>query len=195
MLNLKRGFIAFVLLLAIVALAVPGTVRAQDGATTAAQPAPTGSTRDYVLGIGDKLRITVFNEPTLSGDFEISSTGTIAMPLISEVQAANRTVVQVQAAITQKLSDGYMKSPHVNLEVLNYRPFFIIGEVMKPGSYNFVNGMTVVNAVAMASGYTYRADKDEITLKHGGMNGKEEKVNEMTPVQPGDVINVPERFF
>ena len=190
MLNVKRGFLAFVTLLAFVIVAMPGTGFAQTGAAPAAV-----SSSDYVLGIGDKLKITVFNEPTLSGDFEVSSTGTIAMPLISEVPAANHTVAQVQAAITQKLSDGYMKSPHVNLEVLNYRPFFIIGEVMKPGSYNFVNGMSVVNAVAMASGYTYRADKDEITLKHGGVGGKEEKVNEMTPVMPGDVINVPERFF
>ena len=150
---------------------------------------------DYVLGVGDKLRITVFNEPSLSGDFEISSIGTISMPLIGEVQAAQHTAEQVRVTITNKLADGYMKSPHVNLEVLNYRPFFIIGEVMKPGSYNYVNGMTVVNAVAMAGGYTYRADKSEITLKHGGLEGKQEQVNEMTTVLPGDVINVPERFF
>jgi protein involved in polysaccharide export with SLBB domain len=165
-------------------------------AQTEAPAAPSGGPATYVLGIGDKLRITVFNEPSLSGDFEISSTGIISMPLIGDVQAAQQTVEQVQTTITRKLADGYMKSPHVNLEVLNYRPFFIIGEVMKPGSYNYVNGMAVVNAVALAGGYTYRADKDGITLKHGGVDGKqEEHVNELTIVSPGDVINVPERFF
>lgn len=152
---------------------------------------------DYVLGVGDKLKITVFGEKDLSGDFEVSSTGIISMPLIGEVPSAQRTVSQIQAEITQKLSSGYMRNPHVSIEVMNYRPFFIIGEVMKPGSYNYVNGMTVINAVALAGGYTYRADKDGATIKHasGGPSAKEQTATEYTTVLPGDVINVPERFF
>lgn len=156
-----------------------------------------GTGKDYVLGIGDKLKITIFGEPDLSGSFEISSVGTISMPLIGEVQAAQRTVSQIQTDITHKLASGYMRNPHVSLEVLNYRPFFIIGEVMKPGSYNYVNGMTVINAIALAGGYTYRADKDGATIKHanGNQATKELPASEYTTVQPGDVINVPERFF
>ncbi|MDP9127626.1 MAG: polysaccharide export protein [Pseudomonadota bacterium] len=150
---------------------------------------------DYILGIGDKVRITTFGEASLSGDFQVSSTGVISMPLVGEVNAAGQTIAQLQAAVVTKLSNGFMKKPDVSIEVLNYRPFFIVGEIMKPGSYNFVNGMTVINAVAMAGGYTYRADKDDIKLKHGGPDGQEEQVTEGTAVHPGDVVKVPERFF
>src|SRR5271156_5937984 len=170
-------------------------LRAADQASPGTGQAAPGKVSDYVLGAGDKLRITTFGEDDLSGEFQVSSTGIISMPLIGEVKAAGLTVSQVQSTITNKLADGYMKSPHVSLEVLNYRPFFIVGEVMKPGSYNYVNGMSVINAVAMAGGYTYRADKDDIKIKHGGNEGKEEKVDESTTVVPGDVITVPERFF
>ena len=160
---------------------------------------PAYASNDYVLGVGDKVKITTFGESDLSGDFEVSSTGTLSMPLIGEVQASGHTVSQLQAAITQKLMQGYMKNPHVSLEVLGYRPFLIVGEVMKPGSYNYVNGMTVINAVAMAGGYTYRADKDDIKVKHKEATAtgeaKEEKASETAIVQPGDVITVSERFF
>jgi len=155
-----------------------------------------GSTNgDYVLGVGDKIRVTTFGEDDLSGEFQVSSTGTVSMPLIGEVPAAGTTVAQLQSAITSKLASGYMKKPDVSIEVLNYRPFFIVGEVMKPGSYNYVNGMSVINAVALAGGYTYRADKDDIKVKHGGPGAQEEDATEATPVMPGDVVNVPERFF
>jgi polysaccharide export outer membrane protein len=157
---------------------------------------PAYASNDYVLGVGDKVKITTFGEADLSGDFEVSSTGSISMPLIGEVQATGHTVSQIQSTIASKLMQGYMKNPHVSIEVLGYRPFFIVGEVMKPGSYNYVNGMTVINAVAMAGGYTYRADKDDIKVKHGDTGeAKEEKVSETSIVHPGDVLNVAERFF
>ena len=192
------------LLALVLALALPHTAAAQK-TQPGAQPnapvqafgvSPSGSgISDYVLGVGDKLRITVFGEEDLSGDFQVSSTGTVSMPLIGEVKAAGETASQIQETITKKLSEGFMKSPHVSLQVSTYRPFFIVGEVMKPGSYTYVNGMTVINAVALAGGYTYRADKDDIRLKHGGTEGKEEKAAESTAVFPGDVVTVPERFF
>ncbi len=156
--------------------------RAQDGS-------------DYVLGVGDKLRITVYGETELSGEFQVSSTGMVSMPLIGETKAQGTTVSKLKSAITSKLQDGYLKDPKVSMEVLSYRPFFIVGEVMKPGSYDYQNGMTVINAVALAGGYTYRADKDDIKVKRGGQNGKEEKVKEDTTVGAGDVVTVPERFF
>ncbi|MBI3419544.1 MAG: polysaccharide export protein [Proteobacteria bacterium] len=159
------------------------------------EPSSSGSVSDYVLGVGDKVKITVFGESDLSGEFEVTSTGKVSMTLIGEVDAAGRTLSQLQSTITTKLLDGYMKDPHVSVEVGNYRPFFIVGEVMKPGSYGYVNGMTVINAIAMAGGYTYRADKGDITLRRGGNQGKEEKVEEDGSVHPGDVVSVPERFF
>lgn len=149
----------------------------------------------YKLGPGDKLRITTFNEPDLTGEFEVSSVGMVAMPLIGEVKASGKTVGQLKGAITSALADGYLKDPRISIDVVNYRPFFIVGEVMKPGSYSYVTGMSVINAVALAGGYTYRADKDEIFLKRGGQSAPEEKVKEDAPVNAGDVIRVPERFF
>ncbi len=157
--------------------------------------ARAGDPSDYVLGIGDKLRITVYGETDLSGEFEVSSTGMVSMPLIGETKAMGTTIARLKDMITAKLRDGYLKDPKVSMEVMNYRPFFIVGEVMKPGSYNYQNGMTVINAVALAGGYTYRADKDDIKLRRGGQNGKEEKVKEDTTVGAGDVVTVPERFF
>ncbi|MDX1921903.1 MAG: polysaccharide biosynthesis/export family protein [Alphaproteobacteria bacterium] len=158
-------------------------------------PAKASDPSDYVLGIGDKLRITVYGETDLSGEFEVSSTGMVSMPLIGETKAMGTTIAKLKDSITAKLKDGYLKDPKVSMEVMNYRPFFIVGEVMKPGSYNYQNGMTVINAVALAGGYTYRADKDDIKVKRGGQNGKEEKVKEDTTVGAGDVVTVPERFF
>ncbi|MEJ0062053.1 MAG: polysaccharide biosynthesis/export family protein [Alphaproteobacteria bacterium] len=117
------------------------------------QAAPEG-TAAYKLGSGDKLRITVFGEPDLSGEFEVDSIGKISMPLVGQVNVANMTVTQTTATLVQILSAGYLRDPKVNIDVLNYRPFFILGEVLKPGSYPYVNGMTIVNAVAMAGGYT-----------------------------------------
>ncbi|HVY12478.1 MAG TPA: polysaccharide biosynthesis/export family protein [Alphaproteobacteria bacterium] len=160
-----------------------------------ALPARADDGLGYILGVGDKLRITVFGEPDLSGEFQVSSTGTVSMPLINEVPASNLSLRRFRAAVLRRLAKGYLKHPHVSVEVLNYRPFFILGEVMKPGSYNYVVGMTVITAVAVAGGYTYRADSDDIRIKRGGLNAKEEEAKEDTMVQPGDVINVTERFF
>lgn len=185
------------LALVFVAFLYPQLSFAADSDATTAPPNTTAPMKvsDYVLGVGDKVRITTFGEDDLSGEFEISSTGSISMPLIGEIHAAGTTVSQLQAKIATSLSAGYMKNPHVGVEVLNYRPFFIVGEVMKPGSYNYVNGMSVINAVALAGGYTYRADKGDIKVKHGGPQATEEPATEGTTVLPGDVVNVPERFF
>lgn len=155
---------------------------------------PARAGNDYVLGVGDRIKITTFGEADLSGTFEVSSTGIISMPLIGDVQATGQTVAELQSSIADKLKQGFMNNPNVSLEVLGYRPFFIVGEVLKPGSYNYVNGMSVINAVALAGGYTYRADKDDIKIKHATTGG-EEDASESTLVQPGDVINITERFF
>jgi protein involved in polysaccharide export with SLBB domain len=150
----------------------------------------------YRLGPGDKVRVTVFNEKDLSGDFDVNDQGQIALPLIGAVQVAGHTISDVETIITQRYGKDYLVNPHVNVEVLNYRPFFILGEVKNPGSYPYVNGMTVVNGVALAGGYTPRADKGGIYIEHGSdQKGTEHRAQETTPVLPGDVIHVPERFF
>lgn len=155
-----------------------------------------GRVSEYVLGVGDKIRLTVYGEVDLSGDYDVSSTGVISLPLIGDVAAANQPLRSFEQAVRSKLADGYLRDPRVSAQVINYRPFFILGEVAKPGSYPYVNGMTVVNAVALAGGYTYRADEDDIRIKHAKTGGKKEvRVEENSVVMPGDIIRVPERFF
>jgi protein involved in polysaccharide export with SLBB domain len=177
---------------ALLSVLVAGFLLAAVGAV----PSHAAQGAAYKLGPGDKVRVTVFNEKDLSGDFDVNDQGQIALPLIGPVQVAGHTISDVEGLITQRYGKDYLVDPHVNVEVLNYRPFFILGEVSKPGSYPYVNGMTVVNAVALAGGYTPRADKGGIYIEHGNdEKGQEHRAQESTPVLPGDVIHVPERFF
>jgi polysaccharide export outer membrane protein len=164
--------------------------------TTAGAAAPAAAVADYRLGAADKVRINVFNEPTLSGEFAVSTSGKLSMPLIGDVDAAGRTPSEVRDQIQMKLADGFLKEPRVAIEVLTYRPFFILGEVNKPGEYPYSSGLTVMNAVATAQGFTYRAQKGQVFLKRG--DAKEEISVKLTPdllVQPGDTIRVGERYF
>ncbi len=149
---------------------------------------------DYVLGSGDRVRIVVFGQDDLSGEFKIDGTGNISLPLIQGVKAAGLTLRQLEQTITNKLKPDFLKNPRVNVEVLNYRPFYIIGQVKSPGSYPYVAGMTVVNAIALAGGYTYRARERKVLITRA-RDGKQRPANHSTQVLPGDVIEVPERFF
>ena len=148
----------------------------------------------YRLGSGDKLRVIVFGEEDLSGEFEVDGSGTVALPLIGEVRARDRTLRAFETAVEAMLRDGYLKDPRVSAEVLNYRPFYIIGEVEKGGEYPFVSGMHVLNAVALAGGHTYRAHPKRVFITRRGEESEFSAPLD-SAVQPGDVIRVPERFF
>ncbi|MCB1693361.1 MAG: polysaccharide export protein [Pseudomonadales bacterium] len=150
--------------------------------------------RVYSLGVGDRLRVIVFGEDNLSGEFEIGSQGSINLPLIGDVLAEGGTIDELEDRVEARLAEGYLINPRVSIEVMNYRPFYILGEVNVPGSYTYVNGMTVLNAVAMAGGFTYRADEDDIQLSRPGSETALE-VRLDTPLLPGDIIRVEERFF
>ncbi|MEM7043393.1 MAG: polysaccharide biosynthesis/export family protein [Pseudomonadota bacterium] len=150
----------------------------------------------YRLGPGDQVRVTVFRHEDLSGEFQLDGEGYFALPLVGEVQGGGKVVRNLETDIEDAFRDGgYLVNPQVSLEVLNYRPFYILGEVNQPGSYPYVNGMTVINAVALAGGYTYRASQDSISVQRGGSNGKNVSVGPTSQVLPGDIITVPERFF
>ena len=155
-----------------------------------------GDQKGYRLGTGDKVKVTVFGHENLSGESDIDGTGNLALPLIQTVKASGLTVQELERSIVAKLSPDYLKNPRVSVEVLNNRPFFILGEVQKPGSYPYVSDMTVVTAVALAGGFTYRADSDEVYITRTTDKGKtKQSADQNTPVLPGDVIEVPERFF
>jgi len=166
-------------------------------ASSASAGAPSvAQSFEYRIGPGDKLRIIVFGEESLTGEFFISGGGKISFPLIGEVNAAGLTIPQLQKEIESKLADGYLKEPRVSAEVLNYRPFYILGEVMKPGEYPYNNGLTVLNAVATAEGFTYRADTRKVYIKRATSLGEHEyPLTTATPVEPGDTIRIGERFF
>lgn len=151
---------------------------------------------EYRLSAGDTVRVTVYGHEDLSGEFEVDGAGRISLPLIQDVIAENQTLQELEDNITDKLSPDYVKQPRVSVEVLNYRPFYIIGEVSEPGSYPYVNGMTVINAVAVAGGFTYRARKNRIHIvRESGNTTVKLEASSETRVMPGDVIEVAERFF
>jgi polysaccharide export outer membrane protein len=167
---------------------------AAGGAT--AQSAVLGDIHSYRLGPGDALRVTVFRHEDLSGEFTLDGDGYFAMPLVGEILGGGRSARQLENEIEVALkSGGYLVEPQVSIQVLNYRPFYIIGEVNNPGSFEYVNGMTVINAVALAGGFTYRADQDDIVISRGGSSGPELEAAPDTEVLPGDIIEVQERFF
>lgn len=150
----------------------------------------------YQLGSGDQIRVTVYGEEDLSGEFEIDGSGTIGMPLIGAVIIGGQNLSTAQQQIAGQLADGFLINPRVSIEVLNYRPFYILGEVKSPGSYPYVSGMTVLNAIALASGFTYRASENKIEVTRR-IDGEEQKVRiKLTAaVLPGDILRVPERLF
>ena len=150
----------------------------------------------YRLGSGDEIRVTVFGHKDLSGDFAVDGSGNVALPLVGNVKAGGLVLRDFEQNIIRALKPDYLKNPRVSAEVLNYRPFYIIGEVKKPGSYPFVNGMSVVNAVALAGGYTYRARENRLLIiRATDTTRTKQPANHDTAVLPGDVIEVPERFF
>lgn len=155
------------------------------------------SDSSYRLGSGDQIRVTVFGEEDLTGQYEIDGSGVVAFPLVGEVTAAGGTARDLERGIAAKLRDGYLKNPTVSVEVLTYRPFFILGEVKRPGSYAYKNGLNVLNAVAMAGGYTYRAKSSVwVITRSGDKNYQEREIsNGDFRILPGDTIFIPERFF
>jgi polysaccharide export outer membrane protein len=167
-------------------------------ALAAAQPAPevSFSADQYKLGAGDQIRIIVFGSEDLSGEFEVGPQGDIAYPLIGTVKAGGKTLPEVEQEIASRLKPDYLKDPRVNVEVLNYRPFFVLGEVRRPGSFPYQSGMNVQNAIALAGGFTYRAVEDEVLISRASDAGKGKmKANMTAAVLPGDTIEIQERFF
>ncbi|MEN3975901.1 polysaccharide biosynthesis/export family protein [Emcibacter sp. SYSU 3D8] len=163
-------------------------------APASAQPADV--THQYILGPGDQIRLTVFGESDLSGEFKVGDDGMVSLPLIGQIAAKGLTPAALEQTISDKLTPDYVKNPNVNVEVMSYRPFFIIGEVNKPGSYPYQSGMTALEAVALAGGFTYRAKTEQVLIKRsvGTASGEDLQPIETT-VMPGDVIKVRERYF
>ena len=160
-------------------------------------PIPAYQVGAYRLGVGDLLRVLTFGEDQLTGEFRVNDQGSIGLPLVGSVTATGRTSAQLESDIGRALSKGdFLKNPHVTVEVIAYRPIFVLGEVAKPGQYAYQPGMTFLTAVAVAGGFTYRGVQDygEVvrTTKGAAVTGK---VETDTFLAPGDVVRVLERYF
>ncbi|WP_232318279.1 polysaccharide export protein [Sphingomonas sp. TDK1] len=163
-------------------------------ALEASQIAPLNA--GYLLAAGDRVRIIVFNETSLTGEYSVTPQGTIAFPLIGTIQADGKTTEDVSQFVREKLKQGYVLDPRVSVEVISYRPYYILGEVNKPGEYSFSNGLTVQQAVAAAGGFSYRANRGKVFLRRRA--GEERTVDLNGPavqVLPGDTIRVGERYL
>jgi polysaccharide export outer membrane protein len=150
----------------------------------------------YRLDSGDRLRIVVYGQEGLTNTYAVDAGGAITMPLIGSVHARGLTPPQLAATITARLRKGFLREPHVAVEVETYRPFFILGEVAAPGQYPFVPNMTAESAVAIAGGFTPRADRSGIKLRRMGEGGTAQAiVPPGTLLRPGDTVVVGERWF
>jgi polysaccharide biosynthesis/export protein len=158
---------------------------------------PGTGTASYNLGPGDQVRIITFGEENLTGEFRVNDSGNIALPLVGAVRAAGLTSAGLEAAVATVLRRGNLvRHPSVAVEVIAYRPIYVLGEVNKPGQYPYQPGMTVVTAVAVAGGFTYRAVDGYAAIVRS-IEGKavEGKASRQAFVQPGDVVTVFERRF
>jgi polysaccharide biosynthesis/export protein len=164
-----------------------------------AQVVPVAATFEdgpYTLDSGDKLRIVVFGQDTLSNNYTVDAQGTVSLPLVGAVEARGLTTAQLGSAIAARLRSGYVRDPSVAVEIETYRPFFVLGEVTFPGQYPYVPNMTVENAIAIAGGFTPRAAKDKVTITRKVQGAPSRFVLPLRyPLRPGDTIEVSERWF
>lgn len=158
---------------------------------------PDTSDTAYRIDTGDRVSITAYREPDLSiNGVRVKADGTISYPLLGDLRVAGLTSQELQALVTTKLLDGYLKKPNITVSIDSYRLYYIKGEVSRPGGYSFVDGLTVAKAVALAGGYTARASESKISLvRESDPENPLDSVGANTTIRPGDIITVGESFF
>lgn len=151
----------------------------------------------YRLGSGDKIRVVVLQDTEFSGDYEVNASGGISVRMLGPVQVVGKTVAEVEEYLRERYREqGFLVSPRLSVELVSMRPFYIVGEVARSGQFPYVNCLRVIQAIAIAGGFTRRAGKTRLTIKRFySTSAEEEYVTEDTLVEPGDVIRVPERWF
>lgn len=173
--------------------------------TASVAPAPTASATQqpsvpdlgsYRLGPGDHLHITVFGEQELTGDYVVAASGSVSFPLVGEVPAQGLTPEQLSQTIANGLNQGYLREARVATAVSAYRPFYILGEVQRPGTYPYAANLDAMSAIATAGGFTYRGSHRRVFIKREGESQEHEyRLDGSVPIRPGDTIRVAERFF
>jgi protein involved in polysaccharide export with SLBB domain len=157
-------------------------------------PPPTVTTH---LQVGDKLTITVYDEPNLTGVYDVTPAGVVVLPLIGAVKAVDHTTAELEREIADRYSRGkFLTEPKVTVVVVEYRPIYIFGEVAKPGSFPYRPGLNILTAVTEAGGLTYRGSKDTVYIQRAGEQvWNEYPLLSSVTIMPGDLIRVPERYF
>ncbi|MFV0575458.1 MAG: polysaccharide biosynthesis/export family protein [Vibrio sp.] len=149
---------------------------------------------NYRLGMGDQIQIIVYNEEDLTMKLRIDESGTTIFPLIGELVLRGKTPNELAIEIRDRLKDGYIIKPMVTVNMLEFGPYYVSGEVKTPGSYEFQPGLTVEKTIAVAGGFTDRADRDDITVRRS--TGKLlEEVKDTEVIYPGDIITIGQSFF
>lgn len=185
--------------LAVLALALVLADCAGNGMDTVAVARPDEATipaSELRLAPGDSIRVTVFNEASLSGTYQIDDDGYVSLPLAGTVKAAGATKIEFERVLAGKLKGDYLTNPKITVEVASFRPYFILGEVEKPGQYNYSSNLNVMSAMAVAGGPTYRASQSDVLIQRGGRGDfKRYPLSPTVLIYPGDLIRVPERYF
>jgi protein involved in polysaccharide export with SLBB domain len=167
----------------------PATQADMEAATAAATAVPR-------FQGGEKIRINVYGEPTLSGDYEIDPNGVVSLPLAGTVRAVGLTQPEFEQELAKKFKSEYLKNPKVTVTILQFRPIYIVGEIAKPGEFPYKPGLNILTAMALAGGGTYRANRNYVLIQHIGETAtKEYPQSATTMILPGDLIRVPERYF
>lgn len=154
------------------------------------------ATAPATLQPGDKIRVDVFGEDKLGGEYQLDQAGQVSVPLAGTVKAQGMTQTQLEQALAKKLRTEYLRNPKVTVTIATLAPFYIIGEVQKPGQFDYRSGLNVLTAMAVAGGPTYRASRNNVQIQRRGEAAmREYPISASVPVLPGDVIKVPERYF
>jgi polysaccharide export outer membrane protein len=191
------GFYRIVLCSAALAVAVliagcagSSISEAEQKTLVAAATAPTK------LQPGDKIKITVYGEDKLSGDFQLDQAGQISLPLAGTIKAQGLTQAELEKALAKKFRSEYLKDPKVTVTIATLQPYYIMGEVEKPGQYPYQSGLNVLTALAIAGGPTYRANRNTVEIQRNGETTMHDyPISTTVPILPGDVIKVPERYL
>jgi protein involved in polysaccharide export with SLBB domain len=149
-----------------------------------------------MVHVGDRIKVTVYGEENLNGVYDVNPAGNVSLPLAGTIKAAGRTTTELQGDITRRYKSEYLEHPQVTVDFAGVRPFYVIGEVLHPGEFEYRGGLNVINAISTAGGPTYRGDRSHVLIQHfGETSWNEYPLVPTIPVAPGDQIRVPERYF
>ena len=166
---------------------------ASDGDQTASIAIAATSPR---LQTGEKIRVTVYGEASVSGDYQIDPSGFVSLPLAGTVKAAGLTQAELERDLAKKFRGEYLRNPKVTISVIEFRPFYVMGEIQKPGVYPYSSGLNILSAIAIAGGTTYRGSRSTVEIQHAGESEmREYALAASLQILPGDIIRIPQRYF